>query len=468
VHALVGENGSGKSTLIKCLSGYHTPDLGSEMSFASSTGRVGVARGTVAFVHQDIGVVPTLTVAENIALGRGFAVRGGLHISWHRQREIARRALHRLGRDDIDPAVEAGSMSPARQTIVALARAFESLNDGGAIVMDEPTAALAESDVETLFETIREVVSQGVGVLFVSHRLSEVLQLADRVTVLREGVSQGTFPVSGLDERTLVSLILGRPLASMYADSAPSAARGVVLEVSELSGPRLTDVSFSLHQGEILGIAGLLGAGKSELLRLLFAAQAKVSGRVTASGTDLTDADPHQCLHAGLAYVSPDRLRCSVLGQISIAENLTLCTLRRYGTARIRRGEELRRVRHLIEEFHIQPPNPARLVAHLSGGNQQKVVLARAIETDPTVLLLDEPTQGVDIGAKAEIHRIIEARAAKSGTGIVLVSSENEDLVALCHRVLVLRGGVVVAELRPPELTVDAIHHWSYLQGEAA
>lgn len=467
VHALVGENGSGKSTLIKCLSGYHTPDAGSEMDFVGSPGGKGAARGALAFVHQDIGVVPTLTVAENIALGRGFAARGGLHISWHRQREIARRALHRLGRDDIDPSAEAGSLSPARQTIIALARAFDSLTDGGAIVMDEPTAALAESDVETLFETIREVVSQGVGVLFVSHRLGEVLQLADRVTVLREGVNQGTFAVGDLDERQLVSLILGRPLESMYADTAASPARDVVLEVAALTGPRLTDVSFSLRHGEILGVAGLLGAGKSELLRLLFGAQAKAGGTVTTGGTDLTNAGPHECLHAGLAYVSPDRLRCSVLGQMSIAENLTLCTLRRYGTAHIRRGEELRRVRHLIKEFHIQPPTPSRLVAHLSGGNQQKVVLARAIETDPKVLLLDEPTQGVDIGAKAEIHRIVEDRASQ-GTGIVLVSSENEDLAALCHRVLVLRSGVVAAELRPPELTVDAIHHWSYLQGEAA
>jgi ABC-type sugar transport system ATPase subunit len=468
VHALVGENGSGKSTLIKCLSGYHTPDAGSEMLFGTSTQVSDSARREIAFVHQDIGVVPNLTVAENIALGRGYVARGGIHINWRTQRQVARRALQRLGRDDIDPAVEAGALSPAKQTIVALARAFDSLADGGAIVMDEPTAALPEGDVESLFDTVREVVRQGVGVLFVSHRLSEVLQIADRATVLREGVSQGTFQVSDLDERKLVSLILGRPLASMYERSGQVPARTVVLEVSKLAGPRISDVSFALHGGEILGVAGLLGSGKSELLRLIFGAQSKLDGSVRLAGVDITTAGPQRCIRSGLAYVSPDRLRCSILGQMSVTENLTLCTLRRYGTVRLRRSAEARHVRQLIGQYHIQPPIRSRLVAHLSGGNQQKVVLARAIDTGPIVLLLDEPTQGVDIGAKAEIHRIVEELASERGAAIVLVSSENVDLTALCHRVLVLRDGRLVAELRPPELTVDAIHHWSYLEDQAA
>ena len=470
VHALVGENGSGKSTLIKCLSGYHVPDAGSQISIGGSPQSPGGGtRSPLAFVHQDIGIVPTMTVAENIALGRGYVTSAGIHIRWKRQADVARRALARLGRSDIQPSQLASALSPAAQSIIAVARALDSLGGAaGAIVLDEPTASLPESDVAVLFRALREAAAQGVGVLFVSHRLAEVFAVADRVTVLREGAVVGTFAVADLDERRLAGLMLGRPLGDLYPQAPGESGEDVLLRVSGLSGPRVRDVTFNLHRGEIVGVAGLLGSGRSELLRLIFGAQQAADGSVRLDGAALEHHDPAKAIRAGLAYVPPDRLSSALLAQMTVTENITLCTVAQYGRFRLRRGDEARQVDSIIGKFGIKPPLGSRLAGHLSGGNQQKMILARAVVTNPRVLLLDEPTQGVDIGAKAEINRIIEQLAAEQGTAMLIVSSELEDLVGLCHRVLVLRHGRCVAELRRPQMTVDDILSSAYTQDDAA
>jgi ribose transport system ATP-binding protein len=470
VHALVGENGSGKSTLIKCLSGYHQPDAGSQMSVGGSPlPHGGGARGALAFVHQDIGIVGTMTVAENIALGRGYVTRHGVHIRWKSQAEVARRALARLGRGDISPGALASSLSPAAQSIVAVARALDSLGGArGAIVLDEPTASLPEADVAMLFAALREVAAQGVGVLFVSHRLGEVFAVADRVTVLREGRVVGTFAVAGLDERRLAELMLGRTFGDLYPQAPGESGDDVALRVAALSGPRVRDVSFSLHRGEIVGVTGLLGSGRSELLRLIFGSQPATSGSVQVAGVPFARRDPARAIGVGLAYVPPDRLASALLAQMTVTENVTLCTVPRFGRLRLRLGDEARHVDSVISQFDIKPPLNSRLAGHFSGGNQQKMILARALATNPRVLLLDEPTQGVDIGAKAEIHRIIERQAAEQGTAILIVSSELEDLVGLCHRVIVLRHGRRVAELRRPAMTVDDILSRAYTEEDVA
>lgn len=469
VHALVGENGSGKSTLIKCLSGYHQPDPGSQISLGGSPAAHSGTPGALAFVHQDIGIVPTITVAENIALGRGYVTAHGVHIRWKRQVEAARRALARVGRSDISPGAVASSLSPAAQSIVAVARALDSLRSaGGAIVMDEPTASLPEADVTALFIALRQAATQGVGVLFVSHRLSEVFAVADRVTVLREGQIAGTFATAQLDERRLAELMLGRALGELYPQSPGSSGDDIVLQVSGLSGDRVRDVSLRVRRGEVVGVAGLLGSGRSELLRLVFGAQRATSGSVRIGGAVLPHLEPARAIKAGLAYVPPDRLASALLPQMTVAENITLCTLPRFGRLRLRLSDEARHVDSVIGQFGIKPPLSSRLAAHFSGGNQQKMILARAVATGPAVLLLDEPTQGVDIGAKAEIHRIIEELAVARGTAMLIVSSELEDLVGLCHRVLVLRHGRQVAELRQPQMTVDDILSCVYGEEDAA
>ncbi len=474
VHALVGENGSGKSTFIKCLSGYQPPDPGAQLTVAGRsvhlpyTSAQAAAHGFV-FVHQDFGIVPTLTVMENIALGQGFAVRRG-RIRWRRQAEIARRVLERLGRDDIAPQLQAGRLSPSSQAVVAIARGLARAAEGAQVlVLDEPTAALPDAEVAILFDAIRRLAAEGLAVLFVSHRLGEVFEIANRVTVLRDARKVGTYDTAALDDRTLIGYIVGREFSALYPEQVARPRRETVLGVRGLSGRRIQDVSFSAHRGEIVGLAGLLGSGRSELLRLLYGGQNRTAGEVTIEGRASRPASPAQGIRDGVALVPEDRLRQAALAHMTIAENMSLPTIGRYWRGgRLRRGQERERVAAMMREFNIQPPDPDRLMGRFSGGNQQKAILAKWIETRPKVLLLDEPVQGVDVGSKSEIYDLIERLAQDRGTTVMLTSSDFEDLHAVCNRVLVLRAGQLVAELAGAEKTVDRMLEHAYLREQAA
>jgi ribose transport system ATP-binding protein len=473
IHALVGENGCGKSTFIKCLSGYHQPDAGGAMRVRGADVALPYGPGQAAdlgflFVHQDFGIVPSLTVMENIALGTGFATRRGA-IRWREQAARARHELERLGRGDIPPDLPARHLSASSQAIVAIARSLAGAEDGATlIVLDEPTAALPEAEVDILFDVVRRLADLGVATLFVSHRLREVFDLADRVTVLRDGRKVGTHDVADLDERRLVELIVGRDLQGLYPEPTPPPRSDVVLRIRGLAGVRLRDVSFDAHAGEIVGIAGLQGSGRSELLRLLFGAQRRTGGEVDLHGAPVDFATTRAGIRAGMALVPEDRLNQGALGGMTVAENISLPTVGRYFRQGVlRRGAERERTAGLIGEFNVQPPDPNRLMGRLSGGNQQKAILAKWIETDPEVLLLDEPVQGVDVGSKSEIWKIIEALVEERGTTVILTSSDFEDLQAICHRVLVLRDGAVVAELAAAQNTVEHITNHAYL-AEAA
>jgi ribose transport system ATP-binding protein len=474
IHALVGENGSGKSTFIKCLSGYQPPDQGARLTIAGQevhlpyTATQATSHGLV-FVHQDFGIIPTLTVMENIALGKGFAVRHG-RIHWRRQAAIARAVLERLGHLDIPPQMPAGQLSASSQAVVAIARGLARAADGGRLlVLDEPTAALPDAEVSVLFAAMRRLARDGLAVLFVSHRLSEVFEIADRVTVLRDARQVGTYDTAGLDERTLVGHIVGRELSARYPDLAVRPRRETVLEVRGLSGQRIQDVSFSAQRGEIVGFAGLLGSGRSELLRLLYGAQQRVAGMVTIDGRPSSPASPAQGIKDGFALVPEDRLNQAVLGHMTMAENVSMPTITRYWRrGRLQRAQERERVVTMMREFNIQPPDPDRVIARFSGGNQQKAILAKWIETSPKVLLLDEPVQGVDVGTKSEIYELIERMAAERGTTVLIASSDFDDLHAVCHRVLVLRAGRAVADLADADKTVDRMLEHAYLAGAAA
>ncbi len=474
IHALVGENGSGKSTLIKCLSGYHTPDHGAMLKVRGQPVRLPygareAASHGLVFVHQDFGIVPSLTVMENIALGTGFATRRG-SIQWREQAKIARRELGRLGHGDIPPELEARHLSASMQAIVAIARSLAAAESGARlIVLDEPTAALPEAEVTTLFEVVRRLAVMGATVLFVSHRLSEVFDLATHVTVLRDARKVGSYDVKELDERRLVELIVGRDLPNLYPDSTSAPRRDVVLRVKGLVGNRLNGVDFEAHRGEILGIAGLQGSGRSELMRTLFGAQQPAGGVIELDGRPVRFASSRSAIDAGMALVPEDRLHFGALGHLTVAENLSLPTVGRYfRRGWLQRRGERARVRQLIDEFHVQPPDPDRLMCRLSGGNQQKAILAKWIETGPTVLLLDEPVQGVDVGSKTEIWALIEHLVATRGTTVLVTSSDFDDLQGICHRVLVLRDGRIVADLADGRKTVECMIEHAYLTGAAA
>ena len=470
IHALVGENGSGKSTLIKCLSGYHLPDAGASFAVGGAamsmpyTAAQAAERGLV-FVHQYFGIVPGLTVMENVALGSGFATRQG-RIDWKSQAARTTSALAILGREDIAPAAKAGDLPVSSRAIIAIARALASAGAGdGAnlLVLDEPTAALPQAEVDVLFGAVRSLARAGTAVLFVSHRLPEVFELADRVTVLRDSRVVARYDIDDVDERTLVSAIVGRDLGAMYPSSTPRVRSDVALEVRGLSGSRVRDVTMTASRGEIVGVAGLQGSGRSELLRLLFGAQAATNGEIRLRDRTVKFTSPVRAIEAGVALVPEHRVEQGIfLGQ-SLSENVLLTTVRRYWSGlRIDRRRERVRVRELIDKFDIRPAKPGQAMSRLSGGNQQKAVLAKWIETSPVLLLLDEPTQGVDVGSKSDIYRLVEEWVEESGSTVVMVSSDFEELSALCHRVLVMRDGRVAAQMDGPHVPVERIVESAY------
>jgi ribose transport system ATP-binding protein len=463
VHALVGQNGSGKSTLIKVLSGYHAPELDSSVE----VGGVPVIlhdpaasrRAGFRFVHQDLGLVRDLSVVENLAFGRGFATGRGARIKWNDERRKAERMLDSLGYD-FDVRADVSDLSAAQRTGVAIARALWDWEGGEArvLVLDEPTASLPKPEVEVLFQVIRRVQERGLAVLYVSHRLDEVFAIGDHVTVLRDGRCVGTFDVDALDERELISLMIGRevPRPPRHAERSDLP---VVLDARALSGTVLDDVDLVARGGEVLGIAGLTGSGREEILQLLFGAAPR-RGSVTVDGTEVGPDSPKKAMKAGVALVPADRHRHGALLALTIRENATLTDLRRHvGHAwAIRKRIELAEVRGWLTSLDVRPPRPEAPLASLSGGNQQKVVIAKWLRLEPRVLLLDEPTQGIDVEAKATIHNLVR-EAARSGAAVVIASSDDEELYETCDRVLVLRGGRRVAELLRAEMTVADIGH---------
>jgi ABC-type sugar transport system ATPase subunit len=463
VHALLGQNGSGKSTLIKCLAGVHHADHGGTVSVfgkvlphnypPSAAHKYGLT-----FVHQDLGLLGNLTVAENLALGTGFAKRGPL-VSWRRQNRLAADVL-----DDFHLAVRAtdlvSDLSATQRTLLAVARAITAVTsegDLGCLVLDEPTAALPDADAEILFSALRKVARRGHGIVYVTHRLNEVSALTSKVTVLRDGMHVGTYDTADLTHNDLVEKIAGTAVGPPQRSTrrhrvVVSVSEPPVLVVENLCGIRVQDVSFELSRGEILGVAGLAGSGRSELARLVTGAQRRTSGTISVAGRQSPMRSPAHAKSEGVVLTPEDRRMHGCVLAMSSGENLTLPTLdtlSRGGLLRIR--HERRFVQNALRRYLVRPPDPDRQMSTLSGGNQQKVVLAKWMSVDPSVLVLDEPLQGVDVSAKHEVHELLTA-AAENGLAIVVVDSEFKNLVDLCDRVLVLRNGRVTVELSGSEL----------------
>lgn len=468
VHGLIGENGSGKSTLIKCLAGYYEPEPGAEIVFGSeditAEGGTRSRESGLAFVHQDLGLFPTLSVAENLAIGRGGYETGAIGaISWRKQRAAARRVLAEYGLQ-VSPDVQVQHLSLADQTLVAIARALSNTSGEGAVlVLDEPTASLPDAQAQRLFAHIRALTAKGVAVLYVSHRLEELFELTTRITVLRDGRKVDTFLTEDLTEPALVRLIVGGEPTALYPEQRAVVGLEPLLEVTGLSGKRVQGASFTLHPGEILGVAGLLGSGRSELGRLLFGAQKSSSGAIVLDGTALSLRTPRDAVDAGVCYVPEDRRAAGAVQSMTLGENLTLTSigrLTRLGT--VMRRRERRYARKLADEYGVKPPNIDRRISAFSGGNQQKAVLAKWLSGNPRLVILDEPVNGIDIGARADVYALVE-QAAVAGSGVIMISSEIADLVQLCNRILVMRHGNLVADLRGPEKTHDNVMNWAFM-----
>lgn len=471
VHGLVGQNGSGKSTFIKILAGFYEPDPNPEMSLTIRGEDVPLpmpvgksAKEEIAFVHQDLGLIENASILENIKVRRfntGFLWR----IAWRRERRYVRKLLADFA-IDASPDDLISSLSQATRAQVAIARAFDQLRgvNDGLLVLDEPTPYLPRDGVDRVFRTVREAAARGIAVLFVSHRLEEVFELTNRVTILRDARIIECLPTSSLTEESLIERILGFELGELYPGTHVP-AHDVAVTIEHLSGAEVSDVSFRIHEGEILGFTGLLGMGWDRVPYLLFGAERATGGsmRLASRDVDLTGGmTPSIGIQLGLALVPGNRLRDGSLQTASVKENLTLATLGDYFLkGMLQRNAEQHHARDVLHDFDVRPPDPQRTFSTLSGGNQQKVVIAKWFETRPKVLLLHEPTQGVDVGARAAIFKRIRD-AASQGTAVLLASSEYEDLPHLCDRVIVMRGGRAVAELHGESLNRDRIVEQSF------
>lgn len=475
VRGLVGENGSGKSTLVKVLAGYHVPDPGGEVWVGGSPVELPLTgaearRAGLHFVHQDLGLIPALSVTENLFADR-YSVGRSRSIRWRQEHARARASLERFG-VEVDPAAALSSLPMEQRVMVAIVRALEGIQGAeregsrggrrGVLVLDEPTVSLPKAGRERLRAMVAEVVAAGHGVLFISHYPDEVLGWADQVTVLRDGSVVADRPTSELSERDLVELIIGRALderALRPGSGAQTSADGEI-RLEGLDDGELSGVGLGIRFGEVLGVTGLLGSGFEELCQALAGARRPRRGVLVIDGRahDLRQHSPRAARAAGIAFVPQDRLREGGSAALSLEENLSLAILERHQGLlwRIRHRELEGEVRRLLEEFNVRPPRPEAKLRELSGGNQQKVVMAKAMASHPKLLVLLEPTQGVDVGARGEILEKVR-HVALSGSAVVLGSTDAEQLAQVSDRVVVLRRGQVVAELTGADITKDRI-----------
>ena len=471
VHALIGQNGAGKSTLIKVLTGYTRRDAGEVRfrgeDFAPAGPQAAQAAG-ISTIYQEISLVGQRSVTENICLGRETRRFGLLH--WRRMHEEAAALLGRFG-IQVDVRRALASYPTAVQQMVAIARAIAF--QAALVVMDEPTSSLSDAEVQVLFGVIRQLQAEGVAVVFVSHKLDELYAVCDRVTVMRDGRTVQVAKMAGLPKLELVATMLGRDLSSVARAGATAfgAKRGrngaALLSVRDLRAmPRVQGVSLDVGQGEVVGVAGLLGAGRTETARALFGADVRDGGRVTLDGRDFAPQGPGDAIRAGIGFCTEDRKAEGIVPELSVRENLTLALLPRLTRAGV--VDEARQaaiVAQFIKQLDIRCAGPEQPVGQLSGGNQQKVLLARWLCTDPRLLILDEPTRGIDVGAKAEIQALIRALAA-SGLGVLMISPEIEEIVEGADHAYVLRDGRTVARLADAGLgehaVMDAMAHGAH------
>ena len=456
VHAVTGENGAGKSTLMRILIGLDAPEAG-EILFKGRPVQLKnpheALRLGISMIHQELLPFPDLTVAENICMGRepvrwfpGWLDKPAMH------RE-AQRLLERLG-VRLPPARKMRELSVAEMQTVEIAKALAYEAD--VIIMDEPSSAISEREVEALFEVIRDLKRRGVAVIYISHKMEEIFRIADVVTVLRDGRHIATLDIGELDENRLIALMVGRELT---APSNSIAEQGeAALEVRGLSKPGVfSQVSFTVRRGEILGIAGLMGAGRTDLVSAISGMAPAEKGDILVDGRSVRIRGPRDAIANGIAMVSEDRKEYGLVPSMSVKHNVTLASLDRYCRGGfIDRRAENQAADQQIHAFSIKTPDRNRKVKHLSGGNQQKVVIAKTLLTDPAILILDEPTRGIDIGAKAEVYAIMR-RLAREGKAIIMVSSEMAEILSLSDRILVMREGEITAELRPLDTTPEEV-----------
>jgi ABC-type sugar transport system ATPase subunit len=464
IRGLIGENGAGKSTLMKILSGVYEKDSGElhlngepvEIENPHHAQELGIT-----IIYQEFNLMPNLTVAENVFIGR----------EPNRLRFVRWRDLNRQTQDlldllgvDLSPTARVRDLKVAEQQMVEIAKALSI--QARIIVMDEPTSALTESEVTTLFDIMRNLKAQGLGVIFISHRLEEVFEICDRITVLRDGWNVGTRDVQGMTQDAVIQMMVGRTLGELFQKEAEDFRGDVVLEVRNVgrtgtamdpSAIVLDGVSFTLCRGEILGLAGLVGSGRTDLVRVLFGADTMDHGQVFIDGERVQIHSPQDAIRYGMGYVPEDRKEQGLILGMAVRENVSLAMLgdlTRYGF--VDRGQERQVVQEYVDTLQVRTPSLNQQVMYLSGGNQQKVVIAKWLALQPKILIMDEPTRGIDVGAKAEVHTLM-SKLAQEGVGVIMISSELLEILGMSDRVLCMRQGRVVGELSGSEATAEQV-----------
>ena len=457
VHAVIGENGAGKSTMMNIILGDLPRDSGEiivkgQVTHFKSPAEA-IAAG-ISMIHQEISLIPSLSVAENIWLHREDRfMRGGL-ISGRRREQATKELLDKLG-IEIGPSELVSSLTVAQCQLVELARAISC--DADIIIMDEPTSSLSEKEVEILFTIIRDLRSQGVSIIFITHKIEELLTISDRVSVYRDGRYIGTRNCAETNKDDLITMIIGRKLTDQYPVYEPKIGE-TVLEVKNLSGNGFHDVSFSVRAGEVVGFSGLVGAGRSEIMRAIFGVDKATSGEIWLNGEQIHVDSPKTAVSYGMAMINEDRRDYGIIRTASVNDNMSIVTLSEYCNKMgiVRRSEERERVNKMIEDMSVKVADPKMLITSLSGGNQQKVVIGRWLMAAPKLLIMDEPTRGIDVGAKSEIYNLIADLALK-GMAIILVSSEMPEIIGLSDRVFVVRDGRLVFECTKEEVTQELL-----------
>ena len=451
--ALLGENGAGKSTLIKILAGVFNAD-GGNLSFKGEPAHVAVKSGRIAFIHQDLGLIPWMTVSENMMLGARYPRRLGL-IDWRASRRLAREALSAVG-GEIDPDDRVANLSRTDKSLVAIARALAS--NAELIVLDEPTASLPQSEVERLHQVLRKLRDRGVGMIYVSHRLDEVYALCDRVVVLRDGIVAMAGRTAEIGTDDLVQAIIGRPRDQLFVRTPAPEQKIVAASLISLQVGGVGPADLVVHKGEVVGLVGLRGAGQDLIGKALFGLERPSAGRIELTGKNYRPEDPFDAIAKGVLMVAGDRNAESIAQGMSIRENMFLNPLASgRGLFSIRTtASEDDEAESMGSKVRLRPNDPSAAIETLSGGNQQKVVMARWLRIGGKLLVLEDPTAGVDVGAKAEIYRLL-ADALAAGLGVLLISTDFEEVTAICHRAYVFSSGKLVAELRQAELSISRL-----------
>lgn len=458
VHALSGENGAGKSTLIKILTGVYTYDEGSiifdgsPVAFKSTNES---QKAGIGSVYQELNMIPYLSVAENIYIGDYPMGKTG--IEWKELYENAQNQLDSLN-IDVDAKKQLNELSTAQQQMVSIVRAVS--RDCKLIILDEPTSSLDTKEVKTLFSLVRQLKEKGVAFIFITHRMEEIYQICDRITVLKDGHFIGTYQAEDLNQYQLVTLMVGREITQQRKQTyfSPEKDQNYVVEVRNLAKkPKVKDVSFDISRGEIVGLAGLLGSGRTEVAEMLFGSEMPDAGEILYEGILQKNISPTKAVRAGLAFCTENRRLDGIVPNMSVKNNIVLACMKqisRLGFVISRKRLAL--VNRYIEELRIKTPTPEQRIRNLSGGNQQKALLARWMATNPKLIILDEPTRGIDVGAKQEVERLVQ-QIASQGIGVLLISSEIPELVRNCDRVIVLREGEQVGELAGAQISEEAI-----------